>query len=99
MKSCTNTNKKDCNCINKNTCPLDGKCLVECIVYEATVSTTNRNSTYFGSAEGDFKSRCNDHTLSFCSEGYKHRTKLSKHVWSLKDSNSEFSLKWGINAL
>ena len=68
-----------------------GKCLVESIVYEATVSTTIQTNIYFGSAEGDFKSRYNNHTLSFGSKGYKDRTELS-----LKDSNTEFSLKWHI---
>ena len=96
MKSGTNVNKKDCNCRNKDNCPLDGKCLVECIAYEAAVSTTSQTSTYFSSAEGDFKSRRNNHILSFRSKGYKHRTELSKHVWSMQDSNTEFSLKWRI---
>ena len=32
----------------------------------------------------------------FRSKGYKHRTELSKHVWSLNDSNIKFSLKWCI---
>ena len=41
MKSGTNTNKKDCNCRNKDNCFLVGKRLVKCIVYESTVSTTS----------------------------------------------------------
>ena len=89
MKSGTNTNKKD-NCL------LDRKFLVECIVYEATVSTTSQTNTYFGSAEGDFKSRYNNHTFSFWISRYKHRAELSKHIWSLQDRNIEFSLKWRI---
>ena len=60
------------------------------------MSTANQTNTYFGSAKGDFKSRDNNHTLLLRSKGYKHRTELSKHVWSLKDSNTEFSLKWHI---
>ena len=40
--------QKRCNCRKKDNCPLYGKCLVECIVYEATVSTTNPTNTYFG---------------------------------------------------
>ena len=36
-------------------CPLDGKCLIECIAYEAAVSTTNQTNTYFGPAESDLK--------------------------------------------
>ena len=72
------------------------KSLVKCSVYETTVSTTNQTNTYFGSAEGDLKSGYNNHTLSFRSKGYKHHTELSKHIWSLKDSNTELSLKWHI---
>ena len=78
MKSGTNTNIKDCNCRKKNDCSLDGKCLVECIVYEATVSTTNETISYFGSFEGDFKGRYSDHALLLRSKGYKRRTELSK---------------------
>ena len=54
----------------------------------------NQTNTYFGSAEGDLKSRYNNHTFSFWSKGYKQRAELSKHVWSLQDNNTEFSLKW-----
>ena len=99
MKSETNTNKRDWNRRNKNCCPLDGKCLVECIVYEATVPTTNHTNTYFGLAKRSFKSRCNKHTKSFRLRRYEHDTykhKFSKHIWSLKDSNIEFNLKWRI---
>ena len=83
MKSETNTNKKkkrDCNCRNKNSCPLDGKCLVECMVYEATVSTTNQTNTYFGLAEGSFKSRYYNHTKSFRLRRYEHDTEFSKYI-------------------
>ena len=61
-RSGTNTNKKDCDCRNNNSCPLDGKCLVACIVYEATVLTANQTNIYFGSADGDFKSSYKNHT-------------------------------------
>ena len=45
MKSGINTNKKDCNCRSKDNCPVGRKCLVECMGYEATVSTTSLNNT------------------------------------------------------
>ena len=48
MKSDTNANKKDCR--NKDNGLLYRKCLVEYIIYEATVSTTKQNNTYSGSA-------------------------------------------------
>ena len=57
------------------------------------MSTTNQTNTYFGSAEGDFKSRYKYSTLSFRSRGHEYCTELLKNVWSLKDSNTELSLK------
>ena len=74
MKSSTNTQKKDYYCRNKDNCYLYGKCLLERIVYETTVSTANQTNTYFGSTEGDFKCRYNNHTLSILSKGCKHGT-------------------------
>ena len=58
--------------------------------------TTNQTNSFFGPAEGDFKSKYDNHTLSFRSKGYRHRNELSKHVWSAKHSNTAFSLKWCI---
>ena len=78
--------------------PLDGKCSSECIVYEATVLSTKQTKVYFGTAEGSFKSRYNNHTKSFRLRDYEHETELSKHIWSLKDSNIEFSIKWHIKS-
>ena len=98
MKSNPETNKRACNCRTKDNCPLDGKCLSECIVYEATVLSTNQTKVYFGTAEGSFKSRYNNHTKSFRLRDNEHETKLSKHIWSLKDSNIEFSIKWRIKS-
>ena len=96
MKSSTNTDKKDSNCRNKNNYPLDEKCCIVLYALNAAVSTSNQTNTYFCSAEGYFESRYNNHTLSFRSHRYKHHTQLSKHVWPLKDSNTEFKLKWRI---
>ena len=37
----TRAESKSCNCRNKDLCPLDGACLVNNIVYKATVTTTS----------------------------------------------------------
>ena len=42
---------------------------------------------YFGLVEVSFKSSYNNHTKSFRFRRYEHDTELSKHIWSLKDSN------------
>ena len=47
-----------CNCRHKVTCPLEGKCKQECVVYKAEVYTDSNNKRdkkiYFGSTQGDF---------------------------------------------
>ena len=63
------TNGKTCNCRNKSKCPLDKKCLTNKIVYEAEVTNDGINElstkVYFGISETEFKSRCNNHVISF----------------------------------
>ena len=56
------TNKKDqennmCNCRNKDSCPLNSKCLQENVAYKATISTLNQIEEYIGSTGGLFKKR------------------------------------------
>ena len=64
------TNGKTCNCKNKNKCPLDDKCLANKSVYKAKVKTNNGinelpTKVYFGISETEFRSRYNNHTMSF----------------------------------
>ncbi|GFS20219.1 LOW QUALITY PROTEIN: hypothetical protein ElyMa_001564700 [Elysia marginata] len=55
---------KLCNCRDKPSCPLQGKCLEQSLVYQAAVSETNTNKidTYIGITENTFKTRFNQHT-------------------------------------
>ena len=50
---------KECNCRQKESCPLRGKCLTESVVYQATVTRTDNQhkETYVGLTEGAFKTR------------------------------------------
>ena len=45
MKILNNTNEieEGCNCRNKNSCPLDGKCLTPNIIYEAQITSNQPN--------------------------------------------------------
>ena len=43
----------------KESCPLNCKCLHQCIVYKAKVTTITRYKEYYGTSEGVFKSRYN----------------------------------------
>ena len=90
--------KRMCNCRNKDTCPLQGKCLQESVVYEADVETKSETKTYYGLTEGPFKSRYNQHQSDLRHEKNRHSTALSKYVHSLKDQNIEHKITWKINS-
>ena len=93
------TNKvKTCNCRTKKDCPMDGQCLTECTVYQATVTETktDKSETYIGLTGDSFKTRYGNHKKSFTHERYKSDTELSNHVWKLKNSKIEFTIKWRI---
>ena len=92
------TSVDNCNCRNKDTCPLPGKCQTNGVVYQATVKRIDNQEeqTYVGITEGAFKTRYNNHTNSFRDPKHKNRTALSKYIWKLKDSKIDFAVSWKI---
>ena len=89
--------KRECNCRQPTSCPLNGQCLTECVVYKASVSTANKPVRYYhGLTEGPFKTRYNAHMRSFRAEVCKRETELSKYIWDLKDQNLDYEIKWSI---
>ena len=91
-----NSPKHGCNCRVQETCPLRGECLTPSIVYKAEVSAEDSKSIYIGMSGGQFKTRFNNHKKSFNLKKYHGETELSKHVWSLKESNRAFQISWSI---
>ena len=89
-----------CNCRDKTKCPLEGKCQISGVVYQATVTRedTQKDETYVGLTENEFKTRFNGHTSTFNNRKRKASTTLSQYVWSLQDKNIEYSIKWKILA-
>ena len=89
-----------CNCRQKNICPLDGNCLQSSVIYQATVTRKDNNTTetYIGLTENDFKTRYRNHTASFPHAKHRNSTELSKHIWTLKDNNIEHFISWRILA-
>ena len=92
--SAESNEKRSCNCRNKECCPLEGYCLRECMVYEAKVSADNNFKLYYGTCEGEFKSRFHNHTKSFRDRG--NETELSKYMWQLKDKSKSYNMRWNI---
>ena len=71
----------NCSCRKKIECPLNGNCLTTATVYKATVTIAIKMKIYIGMTPK------NKHSYD---------TALSKFVWDLKDSNSDFSIRWSI---
>ena len=94
------TSDKTCNCRRDKVCPLDGKCLTSSIIYQATVvrQDNGKDETYIGLTDNSFKTRFNGHTCSFRNESKRSATTLSQYIWTLKDQNVPYSLKWKIVA-
>ena len=98
LKNQEHSEKRSCNCRVKGNRLLDGKCLHECIVFPANVVTNNGCKEYFGTAEGEFKLRYNNQTMSFRHKKRVNDTELSQYLWKLKKDNADYNLQWSIKA-
>ena len=78
--------------------PLAGNCLQSSVIYQATVTRkdNNKEETYIGLTENEFKTRYRNRTVSFCNAKHRNSTELSKHIWTLKDNNIDHSISWRI---
>ena len=85
--------QRPCNCRIKESCPLNGKCLHQCMVYKAEVSTNTTYKEYYGASEGEFKSRYNNHRQSFRNISHINDTELSKYLSKLKANGTDCHLK------
>ena len=94
----TSPGRINCNCRDKNECPLPGKCLTESLVYNAKITTTDthKSKNYIGVTAGTFKSRYNNHKKSLNNPVYEYETELSKYAWNLKRLNKPYNIKWSI---
>ena len=87
-----------CTCRDKKTCPPQEKCMTKDIVYKATVTTSNTNSTkhYIGMTASTFKKRYRNHIKFFNHKRYSNDTELSKYIWKLKDNKQDFDITWSV---
>ena len=79
------------NCRVINDSPLQRKCLTPGIVYQATVTDTNR--IYYGLCETACKERSRNHTSSFRHEKNSNEKQLSNYIWPLKKDKIVPSIK------
>ena len=64
------------------------------MLYEAKVSTENNFKLYYGTCEGESKSRFYSHTKSFRDRG--NETELLKYIWLLKGKSKNYNKRWKI---
>ena len=80
---------------NKPECPLQGKCMQENVIYQATVATETTTENYVELAS-NFKERYRNHQTSFRHPNKRNETELSKYIWNLKDRKKSFHVKWRV---
>ena len=93
------TEKKQCNCMNKNNCPLSQKCLTQEMVYQANLVSNIDNEhekIYKGLCETTFKIRYGNHKKTFNYEKYKNDTELASEFWRIKNLNGSSTIKWSL---
>jgi hypothetical protein len=91
--------RRMCNCRKgPTTCPLEGKCLTQSIIYQADVTEDTKTSTYIGLASNTFKERFTNHQSSFKHQNQKESTALSRHIWDLKEQRKQHNISWSIAA-
>ena len=92
----SNSTEEVCNCAS---CPVNGKCKIDNVVYETTVKTSYCNKSYIGMTSRTFIDRWKEHRGNV---RHKHQkgTKLSSFVWKqmdfgehIKFENIEWELK------
>ena len=78
-------------------CPLPGNCMARGVVYgaEVTNTATGEKETYTGLTEGTMRDRIAKHEGN-CRHRDQPGTRLSSHVWKLKDEGSPFTISWQI---
>ena len=90
--------QKTCNCRRNNECPLNGKCLVNSIIYKCHVKSSENDEGvhYIGLTEKSFKERWYSHKHDFRTHNKRNSTELSKHIWKLKDDGTQPITLWEI---
>ena len=101
LKMSEQNNGDRCNCqkSRKGECPLPGKCAATCVIYQATVTTSEavpKVDYYIGMTGDPFKKRFKNHEKSFNHEQYRTETALSGFIWDLKEKNIGYDVQFRI---
>ena len=83
-----------CLCV----CPNTNSFKAKCVVYEAAITETvsGKKETYTGLTSIQFKQRLIEHINDMRNSGSRIKSKLSSHVWDLKETGIDYEIKWKI---
>ena len=85
-----------CNCRNKTSCPLKGKCWKSSIISKPTLTYGDVTKHHYGCCETEFKTRFYNHNQSFKFRRKCNATELWKALWQLKDTGQNSCIEWSI---
>ena len=89
-------NAPPCDCL-PDECPVEGKCKMSGIIYQAKIDTQNSEShSYIGLSEHSFIQRYSKHLSSFRIHDPRNSTSLSKKVLELQRKHILFDISWKI---
>ena len=86
----------NCNCNNKDECPLDGQCQTDKVIYQSTIKTVEKTENYVGLTANTFKKRWDGHKSNFRHEDQAGKTTLSGYIWKLKKAKVNYEINWRI---
>ena len=100
LRSSQSEEIKKCRCKDATVCPLGGNCAISNIVYRATITVSDpthaaeNGKFYNGMTCQKFNERLRAHRKSFNNPKYKKESKLAEYIWTLKEKDIIFDLKW-----
>ena len=76
--------------LQKDDRPMNVNCLIKNVIYKCKVSptTTTKQRSYLGLAEGECKQRYHNHKQSFRNARHQNDKALSDYLWELKKKTS-----------
>ena len=77
----------------RDSCPLQGNCLVPGLIYKAELENNSTKEHYFGQTAITFKKRWSNHKSDCKIPIKRNSSTFSTYMWSLKDRGEEGKVK------
>ena len=88
--------ERSCICRDKHSCPLSGDCLIQTWSTKLQLKAARERKHSSDLPRTNLKQRFRNHMASFRNENNRNAIELSKHIWSLTDTKTQFAVTWKI---